>query len=755
MNPPLASGGLSFVPVNRILHTHGLAAALSGGNGPSDQVVRGDMRILATAGRRLIVAFILALLWAVTALWAVPTLIRSAYAGESLAVLNRLIQGQANTPVDAYLEDWQRFAWNATWIVVVLAALAITIAYLARRMRELNRIDRHRSSAFQWHDVLVLAIWTGTVAGLAEAVNGIVRHRIQHLPTGEVVSAELFWLVPLAAATTFLALGLLIIALDRILPARFKVLRIAPALFAGLAVYSLFRALGVGLANIAVIVLASGVAVVTMRAFAKYPGSIRWMIRRTTPWMIGGLVAWAIIIPLWRRAVESRIIAALPDAAPDAPNVLVIIWDTARALNLSLYGYERETTPELERLAARGAAFERAFSTSSWSLPSHASIFTGRYPPEMSVGRQIPLNDRHPTLAEVLGRRGYATGGFTANLFYGSSDYGIARGFSWYDARPAINGTVIAHTWWLSRTSVQHLRNKIGRRGHMLRRRAQHVNRALLDWTSRHTDRPFFAVVNHFDAHEPYLPPEPFNLAFSTTQPRYWFADEEPFLSAEILSELKDAYDSSIRYLDHELSRLLRTLEESGELENTLIIVTSDHGEEFGEHGVDHFGHARSAYAASLLVPLVVVYPPVIAQGVRVRDPVSIRDIPATVMDVLGAADSHPFPGTSLARYANGKVTEDERAEPRLSTVARHPWGDEDSRWPAARSDLFSIVAGDLHYIVHGKNEELLYDLSTDVFEQRNLVDSAEVAPTLARLRFVLDSMVRSEDGSWRVRAVR
>ena len=713
------------------------------------------MRVVATARRRLIVALTLALLWAVLALWAVPALIRSAYAGESLAVLNRLIQGQANTPVESYLEDWQRFAWNATWIFVTLAALAVTVAYLARRMRELNRSDQYRSSAFQWHDVLVLAIWTGIVAGLAEAVNGIVRHRIRHLPTGEVVSAELFWLVPLAAATTFLALGLLLIAFDRVLPARFKVLRFAPALFAGLAVYSLFRALGVGLANIAVIVLASGVAVVTMRAFAKYPGSIRWMIRRTTPWMVGGLIVWATMIPLWRRAIEARVIAALPDAAPGAPNILIIIWDTARALNLSLYGYERETTPELERLAARGATFERAFSTSSWSLPSHASIFTGRYPPEMSVGRQIPLNDRHPTLAEELARRGYVTGGFTANLFYGSSDYGIARGFSWYDARPAINGTVIAHTWWLSRTSVQRLRNRIGKRGHMLRRRAQHVNGALLDWTSRHADRPFFAVVNHFDAHEPYLPPEPFNLAFSTTQPRYWFADEEPFLSVEALSELKDAYDSSIRYLDHELSRLLRTLEQSGELENTVIILTSDHGEEFGEHGLDHFGHARSAYAASLLVPLVVVYPPVIAQGVRVRDQVSIRDIPATVMDALGVADSHPFPGISLARYANGTVTDEERAEPRLSTVARHPWGDEDSKWPAARRDLFSIVDGDLHYIVHGKDEELLYDLSTDVFEQRNLADSAELAPTLARLRFVLDSMVRSEDGSWRVRAAR
>ncbi|HUF31395.1 MAG TPA: hypothetical protein VMM77_12155, partial [Gemmatimonadaceae bacterium] len=93
--------------------------------------------------------------------------------------------------------------------------------------------------------------------------------------------------------------------------------------------------------------------------------------------------------------------------------------------------------------------------------------------------------------------------------------------------------------------------------------------------------------------------------------------------------------------------------------------------------------------------------------------------------------------------------------EPRLSTVARHPWADEDSHWPAAKSDLYSLAAGDLHYIVHRRGEEFLYDLSTDVFEQTNLVGSPELAPTLERLRFVLDSMVRSEDGRWRVRAIR
>ncbi len=712
------------------------------------------MRIAATP-KQLVIACALALLWAFMVLWAVPALIRGAYAGESLPIFNRLIEGQAHTPVESYLGLWRRVAWNATWALVAIGALASIVPHLVRGMREVNRNDAHGARALQAGDVIVLAVWTGIVSGLAEAINGTVRHRLRHLPTGEVVAAELFWLAPLAAVATFLAIGVLLIAGDRVLPARFRVLRFAPALFVGLAVYSLFRALGIGLANIAVVILALGVAVASMRALAAYPASTRWMVRRTTPWMVAGLAALAIAIPLWRRAAERRVMAGLPEAAADAPNVLIIIWDTARALNLSLYGYERETTPELERLARRGVAFERAFSTSSWSLPSHGSIFTGRYPHEMSVGRQIPLDDTHPTLAEALAQQGYVTGGFTANLFYGSSDYGIARGFSWYDARPAMKLTVVAHTWWLSRQSLHAIRDRMDKRQHMLRRRAEDVNGALLAWISRHPNRPFLAVINHFDAHQPYLPPEPFNLTFSATQPRYWFTEEQHLLPAEVLVELRDAYDSSIRYLDHELGRLLAALGERGQLDNTLVIVTSDHGEDFGEHGKDIFGHARSIYATSLLVPLVVVYPPRVGQGIRVSDPVSIRDIPATVMDVLGMADGHPFPGISLARYANGSVTDEERSEPRLSAVAKHPWADEDSHWPAAIGNLFSLAAGEMHYIVHGRGKEYLYDLSTDVLEQNDLAGSPEFAPLLGRFRFVLDSMVRSEDGTRRVRAPR
>jgi arylsulfatase A-like enzyme len=703
----------------------------------------------------LIIGGVLALSWAVLALWAVPALIRSAYAGESLPLFNRLIQGQAQTPVEEYLGLWRRMAWNVTRVVVGLAAYVLVGIALVKRMRKVHAQAQPGTPPLGARDVLLTGVWIGIVAGLAEATNGIIRHRLQHLPTGEIVSAELFWMAPLAAVTTFTVIGLLFLALDRTLPARFRLFRFAPALFAGLAVYSLLRALTIGLANIAVLILALGVAVAALRLITASPASIRWLARTTTPWMAGALVAWMIAVPVWRRVVEGRSPAGLAQAEAGVPNVLIIIWDTARALNLSLHGYHRETTPELEQLGRRGVVFDRAFATASWSLPSHGSIFTGRYPQEMTVGRQIPLDETHPTLAEVLARRGYVTGGFTANLFYGSRDYGIARGFSWYDSRPPMKPTVVAHTWWLTRTVLFEIRTAAGRRQTMLRRRASDVNEAFLAWLSRHADRPFLAVLNHFDAHEPYQPPEPFNLAFSDSQPRYWFSSAEDIPSRDVLDEFITAYDSSIRYVDHELGRLLQTLADEGRLDNTIVIVTADHGEDFGEQGEDVYGHARSVSAASLLVPLVVVYPPRIDQGIRVSDAVSIRDIPATVMDLLGLADDHPFPGISLVRYADGSVSDEERAEPRLSSAEMHPWANENSQWPSAIGNLFSLATGDLHYIVDGRGTEYLYDLSADVFEQNNLADSAAFAPRLEWFRNTLDSLVLAEDGTRRVRAPR
>ena len=601
-------------------------------------------------------------------------------------------------------------------------------------------------------DVLVFAVSIGAWGGLTEAARSIWRQRFQHFPTGLFVEPEVLWMGPVAAVTFLAGLGLIVIAVDRLVRGRGLLLRLAPAGFAALASYSLLRGVRIGMANFAAAVLALGVATVLVRVMTAHPALVRRVARWNAAVMVAALLAWAIAVPAWRGAESGRLTAGLPAPRPGSPNVLIIIWDTARALSLSLYGYDRETTPELDRFAAGGAVFERAFATAPWSLPSHSSMFTGRYPTELSAARQAPLDATYPTLAEVLAGHGYATGGFSANIYYGATAFGIARGFARYEAHPPINAAVIAGTWWLSARTHWEL---VGRRNPNapgpMRPRASDVNRSLLRWIDRRGERPFFAVINHFDAHDPYFPPEPFSTAFTPTRPRYWLDEAHASYDDDTLRQLRDAYDSALRYLDHELGRLLAALQERGELDNTVVILTSDHGEEFGEHAPDIVKHARTLYAHALHVPLVVVHPPTVPAGVRVRETVSIRDIPATVMDVIGRAGDHPFPGTSLRRYADGRVTPAEAAEPRLAVAEHSPMGGVLPTWPIAAGDMFAIIDGDLHYILDGAGREQLFDLATDPLQQHDLAAEPGHEGELSRMRRLLDEMVPvREDGTRR-----
>lgn len=701
-----------------------------------------------TIGRRwFLVLAIIAAAWAIAALWFVPWIIRKAYAGEALSILNAMISGQGQASVDEYLAVWRRLAWRLTLIgPVALGAIALVV-WQFRRLRREQRLSLINLPPISPRAALWGAALIGATGGIAEAVNGIVRHRLQHLPTGEVVSGELIWMAPLAATVSLTMVALLLIGIGYAIRRPAALVRIAPPLSAGLATFSLLRAINAGIAWFAATLAALGVATLVARLLAGNSRGFERFAKRATPLLAGALLIWAVALPLWRQYVERRALAALPPAPAGAPNVLILIWDTARARNLSLYGYGRKTTPALERFAARGTVFDRAVSTSSWSLPAHASIFTGRYPHELTAGRRLPLDGTHPTLAEVLAQRGYVTGGFTANLFYGSADYGIARGFATYDSRPPIKPTVIAHTWFLSRKTFSGVRYLLGDRQTLLRRSARHVNTTFLEWASRHSDRPFFAVLNNFDAHQPYRAPAPFDTAFTNTPPRYSVDEFRDVYPQEVLTEFKDAYDTCLLYLDSELDRLLSILQEREILDNTLVILTSDHGEEFGEYSRDVIIHGRSINYASLHVPLVMVFPKSIPSATRRKETVSVRDIPATVMSIVAPGESDPFPGHSLAHYARGLVTAEMVAEPRLSIVERHSWAESDDTWPAAHGNLFSVTSGDWQFVIDGRGREHLYDIAKDVWSRRDLVKDPARAADVDRLRSALDGLVGPADG--------
>jgi arylsulfatase A-like enzyme len=502
-----------------------------------------------------------------------------------------------------------------------------------------------------------------------------------------------------------------------------------------------------GLHHYAALMLSLGLAMQTARVLTRHTVGFFALCRRTVPWMAVVVLALAAAVHGGQALAESRALAALPPAPAGAPNVLLIVIDTARARNFSLYGYARPTTPRLDGLAATGAVFERALSTAPWTLPSHGSMFTGRWAHEMSADWRQPLDTSDSTLAEALAAHGYLTAGFVANTGYGSREHGLARGFAHYEDYPISLGQV-AHSSALLRTIANNfrLRTLVKNDEHLNRVSADEVNHRFLGWlAAADLARPFFAFLNYYDVHGPYLPPPPFDTRFGPFLPggklspihRWNFQPGAPTPSPREVDTEKAAYDGALAYVDQRVGALLDELRRRGVLAKTLVIVTSDHGEEFGEHGV--FDHGNSLYLASLHVPLVIWYPPRVPAG-RVAAPVSLRDLPATVLDVTGLRTARPFPGESLARQWGGRTAAGDIGELLISSVRRatglRSW------FPVSKGDMVALAGGGRRYIRNGDATEELYDFEGDYWETRDLAGLEAEREDVARFRGALDGLV-------------
>ena len=436
---------------------------------------------------------------------------------------------------------------------------------------------------------------------------------------------------------------------------------------------------------------------------------------------------------------EYRTVVGLPPGALQAArNVVLIVWDTVRAYNLSLYGYPRDTTPNLTRWARQGVRYDRALAPAPWTYPSHSSFFTGQWPFKLNTQWNFTLDAPDPTLAEYLASRGYQTAGFAANTSHCSYETGLARGFAHFEdyaltARSLLSRTVPG-TWIL--------KNIVSRGDYydekwigLQSRGAREIDQSFLDWLSRRRpDRPFFAFLNYFDAHDPYELPDGYGGRFGirpkTPRDHHFLFNfsgphDEPAQMRDILMA-RDCYDDCIRFLDEQLGRLLTELERQGLLDNTEVIITSDHGEAFGDHGI--FGHSSSVNLDEIGVPLVILSPDAPA-GRWVDSPVSLRDLPATVVDLLGLSAGSPFPGRSLAAHwglAPGRMAAG-HATPAFSEQANSiAFQPQRGSGPGHRGLQMSLVASGHHYIRDGMGVEQLYDLRRDPFEMVNLMSSTD-----------------------------
>lgn len=597
-------------------------------------------------------------------------------------------------------------------------------------------------------------------------------------------SQDFIWLVPLSEVLCFIFLVLVIRLLQRFLP-RLISRRVSVFILSFEAFASLLMLIP-QLAYYSILIVAAGLAFQVAWLSSVRPQPFHRLLTYFVGWPIflgrpGGhpvsqdsavratrrpsrrefllgsalpIAALAVGREAWTAGAETRTLAALPKLSPSQPNILLVVLDTVRAKSLGLFGYSRQTSPWLDKFAKNAVFFDHAFSAAPWTLPSHASMFTGRYPHELSTSLSTPLDTTYPTLSEILTSRGYATAGFVGNTAYCGYESGLNRGFTHFEDYTVSVEQFVLDTLllavptpqsalWSIRTSLGHPdRDAVA---DCIRNTAEMLNNRFLSWLDTHHSQPFFAFLNYFDAHDPYRPPADFALRFESKASNGIIPYNE-LPSPDVLAELNEAYDGCIAYDDYHLGVLMEELGRRGALDDTLVIVVSDHGEQFGEHNLTL--HINSLYMPLIHVPLLMSHPNILPAGKVISAPASLRDLPSTILDLVGLNRASPIPGQSLRRHWSANTqTAGPQSEMLLSEVERvyqfPPW------YPAMKGPMKSLVSNNFHYIKNlGDGREELYDYEKDPEEVDELSRLADSRPVLDRFRTALDDVTSGRNQS-------
>jgi len=583
-----------------------------------------------------------------------------------------------------------------------------------------------------WATLAGVVLWFGLVTGLGEVAFRLLTYASgsEHLFYNE----HFMWLTPVAEAILFVGFGVPLMSPLRRLPS-------PTALGLVVGASSLAATLGIVVSSGYVyawvaLILAAGVAWRLGHWVRRRPTWTATSCHRTLPFLLGTVAVLAGLV--FARQADQDAAARTQAAAADprVPNVILVVLDTVRADSLRMYREDGVGLPFLERLATRGLVYESAIAPAPWTLPSHASMFTGRYPNELSTGWFQPLDDRQPTLAEVLGQAGYATSGFVGNTLYCPRTTGLRRGFGHYEDFGFGWGEVFRHSVF-----VRNLQRKLdplawfGFHDELGRKPAPSVTNGFLRWLDRPGSRPFFAFLNYFDAHSPYLPARLANDGRRLT-------DREQALSKRLAEAehaelqqhadfLRQCYESTLVELDAELRRLADELAQRQLLDNTILVVTSDHGELFGEHGV--FYHGNSLYRPAVHVPLLVSWPSGIRQAQRIQAGVSLKDLPATILDFLDLSSQTALPGTSFRPRSGPSSPQQPR--PVLSMVDPGPKADRFSRAPVAKGPMWACLDDGIFLIREGDGTERAFDFAADPREAADLTLVPEYAERLNAVR--------------------
>jgi arylsulfatase A-like enzyme len=419
------------------------------------------------------------------------------------------------------------------------------------------------------------------------------------------------------------------------------------------------------------------------------------------------------------------------EAATKPRHVVLISVDTLRADHLGAYGYDRPTSPSLDRVAGSGAQFLDASTTSPWTLPSHASLLTGLYPSHHGVKDHVNrLSDSVPTLASILVEHGYQTMA-VINSHNLSRRYGLDRGFERFD---------YVYEWSGER----------GQKRKIVNRGAEITDRAI-EWLKQRDERPFLLFLHYYDVHSDFAAQPEYKELFvrpfrghinGKTRQLNDLRRREAKISKRAVDHLLDLYDAEIRQLDTTLQRLFDFIENAGLSDDVILIVTSDHGEEFMDHG--SLLHGRTYYQEIMRVPLIFRGAG-IERGVRIEDPVSLVDVVPTILGLLSLetmnTDASAFDGIDLSPNmkpagADGHAKKPSGEDRLLFAEADHGNEEPDMKRMVRQGRfklLFNRVTG----------ESRLHDLLDDPDERHDI--GAREPERAARFEQELQTFIQSE----------
>jgi len=442
-------------------------------------------------------------------------------------------------------------------------------------------------------------------------------------------------------------------------------------------------------------------------AIVRDAASLRRFMRR-------GAFASSILAALvWSGALVSVALGMHTPRSPapaHAPNILLVSIDSLRRDHVHCYGYARETSPTIDALARGGVMFRTAVSPTSWTLPAHLTLLTA-IPPEQHgvVDDETRLREEAVFLSEVVWQAGYTTAGFVSAPYLDAT-YGFSQGFDHYD------DYTIAHT--------SHDASREGITSPALLRI---VTRWLDGWNQQGRTRPFFIFMHMWDVHYDYAPPPPYDTMFdpeyrgTVTGKNYEYSNEvHPGMDPRDLQHIIALYDGEIRFTDLYLGRVLDHLRAMGVLDRTIVVVTADHGDEFFEHG--HKGHKKTLYDESVLVPLIVRYPPTVPAGKIVDAQVRLMDIAPTIVGLAGITPKIPFPTAQTHEVSAAQnLTPWMLADLTQSLPSLPAFGDLVGEAPVPLASVRTLAAKFIKEQRAAGREEF-YDLTADPGEHSNLI---------------------------------